>query len=210
MSINLRSFTILSAAILLAVLVAFSYMVLKQPDEEWVMVESGKRIVCKQCGKLMSGEIEVKKVKSKDKMKYRVKTIRDLCGICAMKELGIETGSEYLFKKIKVRSSDRVEIYSVNMKDPDVVSSLRATISKEDIEFKQIIKGIAKSKTGGIVVRTIPDVTLRWYKNKNKLIETKYCLIDRRLEVRIEEYPSECYVIFLPKETGEIIQASPK
>jgi hypothetical protein len=206
MRVNLRSFIVLSAVILLGILVGSSYIVLKNPDEEWVVVESGRRTVCKECGKLIDEEIEGKRVKSKDKMKYGVKTIRSLCGICAMRQLGIETGLDYLFEKVKVQLANRVDVCAIDIQDRHLSPSLRVTISKEDEKFGQIIEGIKKSRTEGMIAKTFPDVALRWYRNKNQLIETKYCSIDRRLEVPIEGYPSEDYVIFLPEETGELIQ----
>ncbi len=205
MRIKSRWLPVLTVVSLLGI-VAVRYSLDSKPqDQEWVMAVYGKRIVCRECGKLMGEQGGGKRVRYRDRSRYRIRETKSLCAFCAMRHRGFDTAVEYLFEEVRVQSADRVEIHSVSFQDRRVSFPLKSIVSRRDKEFRQIIAGIKGSRSEGTSALMIPDAVLRWYVDEKKIIEMRYCSVDHRLEIPIKGYPSEHYLVFLSGETGGLI-----
>ncbi len=174
-------------------------------SQKWVIVETGTRVVCSDCGKILSEMVEGKKVRTKEKHKYKVKVEKILCEKCELKREGINNGWEYLVKKKEILTADRFEVYSVDIRTSPPTKILRAAFCKGDGNFENIIDCVKHAKATGTIVRMPVNGSLVFYSGEKELVELGFNSIDYRIEIYIEKQTNKKFTVFLSSQTGEFI-----
>jgi len=174
-------------------------------SQRWIIVETGARTVCSDCGEILDEAIEAKRIRAKDAYKYKVKVEKVLCGRCELKRKRIKNGWEYLVKKKKIQQADRLEIYSVETCTSSPVKTLKATFHKGDGNFEQILGGIEHAKWSGPEVRMLADGLLVFYSDQEELVELGFNSVDYRIEIPIKKETDEKVIVFVSSSVGKFI-----